>query len=325
MELTCRKNDHIELTKASQKSSHKSNLVYEPLLSSHQFNEDEIDFLGKKLKAPLWISSMTGGGSKGKGLNQVYARACKEHGIGLGLGSLRIAIEDEAYKEDFNVRHLIGQNLPLWGNLGIAQVEKYLEDESWNKVEDLWRELDLDGAFIHINPLQEWVQDEGDRLLKSPMKTLERLKKETKLPIMIKGVGQGIGPKSLKALADLNFLGIEFGAWGGTNFSILEASRKSHSVDLWKDLGRLGQSKDQMMNDIIDLKNLFSEETHLIISGGIRSLLDGVELLKRSPFPSVIGMAWPYLKAAEEGESILKETINEQIKIIQFLENFTEL
>jgi len=325
MELTCRKNDHIELTKASQKSSNKSNLIYEPLLSSHQFKEDKISFLGKKLEAPLWISSMTGGGDKGKNLNQSYARACKKYGIGLGLGSLRIAIEDEKYKEDFNVRHFIGNDLPLWGNLGIAQVEEYLEDQSWDRVESLWSELDLDGAFIHINPLQEWVQDEGDRLKKSPLETLEKLKKKTKLPIMIKGVGQGIGPKSLKALADLDFTGIEFGAWGGTNFSVLEASRKKHSIDLWKDLGRLGQNKDQMMDNIIELKDLFSKETHLIISGGVRSLLDGVELLKRSPFPSVIGMAWPYLKAAEEGQSTLEETISEQIKIIEFLENFTEL
>ena len=127
-----------------------------------------VRILGKQQKVPLWVSSMTGGTKKAGTINRNLARACNEFGMGMGLGSCRIIMDDKAHFEDFNMRDIIGDDLPFWANLGIAQVQELLEK---NKVETairLVKQLRADGLIIHVNPMQEWFQPEGDILSVSP-------------------------------------------------------------------------------------------------------------------------------------------------------------
>ena len=95
-----RKKEHIELTTRSQMSewSNDKQFYYEPLLGHHpNHTEYSIDFLAKKMNFPLWVSSMTGGTAEAKLINEHLASACKEFGLGMGLGSCRILLEDESY------------------------------------------------------------------------------------------------------------------------------------------------------------------------------------------------------------------------------------
>src|SRR5690606_18585640 len=118
---------------------------------------------------------------------------------------------------DFDWRQTIGSELPFYANLGIAQIEVLLEERAIERVHALVERLGADGLIIHVNPLQEWFQPEGDRLRVSPLETIQRFLEIAPYPVIVKEVGQGMGPASLRALLTLPLAAVEFGAFGGTN------------------------------------------------------------------------------------------------------------
>ncbi len=277
-----RKVGHIALAESSQTSTVTKDprFYYEPLL----YHQEKIDLsrtvAGKKVSYPLWISSMTGGTEIAKNINQNLALTAKEFGLGMGLGSLRPLLNSNSRIADFEVRKYLGPDLPLMGNIGIAQIEELMDHSKLHLIDELCKNLELDGLFIHINLLQEWFQPNGDVVLRSPVELLKIALDKIKAPIFIKEVGHGFGPKSLAQLFDLPIRGIEFGAFGGTNFSLIEEKRKSEK-DLTHPLIYVGHSYDEMMDSLInlylnrpDIQNKINEST-LIVSGGIRNFLDG--------------------------------------------------
>ena len=170
-----RKRDHIELAFQSQieegKLDHR--FYYEPLLAAHPEKNSlpDFDFLGKKMRAPIWVSSMTGGTGFAGIINHNLARACKDFGMGMGLGSCRSLLFSDEHLKDFDVRNLIGEDLPFYANLGIAQLEELIDDNKIELVNTLLQKLRADGLIIHVNPLQEWLQPEGDRFRRPPIET----------------------------------------------------------------------------------------------------------------------------------------------------------
>ncbi|MGB1216306.1 MAG: isopentenyl-diphosphate delta-isomerase, partial [Saprospiraceae bacterium] len=171
-----RKKDHINLAFQSQiaQGTLDERFYYEPLLAAHpeRGSLPKIRFLGKDMKAPLWVSSMTGGTLVANTINHNLARACGEFGMGMGLGSCRQLLRSDEYLKDFSVRHLMGDNLPLYANLGIAQLEQLLEKGETFLVDNLLEKLQADGLIVHVNPLQEWLQPEGDRFKYPPIETI---------------------------------------------------------------------------------------------------------------------------------------------------------
>ncbi len=170
-----RKKDHIDLAFKSQTKSNerKYDLNYEPLFSAHPDSDTDIsvEFIGKKLRAPLWVSSMTGGTEHAAKINQNLAKACNEFGFGMGLGSCRPLLNSTNRFSDFNLRDTIGDN-PFYANLGIAQLEELIFRNETSKIDKMIQDLHVDGLIIHVNPLQEWMQPEGDRFRQSPLKTI---------------------------------------------------------------------------------------------------------------------------------------------------------
>jgi len=225
-----RKIEHIQLTKDSQigEASIEERFNYEPIFGVHPTDDDSlnIEFLGKKLNAPLWISSMTGGTDNAEKINKNLALAAKEFGLGMGLGSCRSLLHDDLCIKDFDVRNIIGNDLPFYANLGVFQVEQLVRKKQLFKIHNLIEKLKVDGLIVHINPLQEWFQVEGDRFVRPPIETIAELLELVSFPVIIKEVGQGMGPKSLNALVQMPLAAIEFGAFGGTNFSKLEVLRR---------------------------------------------------------------------------------------------------
>lgn len=275
--------------------------IYEPLLSAHPNKEpDAFPFLGKMMKAPLWVSSMTGGTGIAKNINRNLAKACREFGLGMGLGSCRKILFDKTYWEDFDVRDVIGPDQPFWANLGIAQVEQLLAKSEEQAIVNLVGNLRADGLIVHVNPLQEWFQPEGDLISQPPLETIQQLMSRVKIPMIVKEVGQGMGRESLKVLLQLPLEAIEFAAYGGTNFSKLEMMRQDDSLkQLHQPFAFVGQTADQMLQDV---NSLISEQQvackSLIISGGVKNYLDGYYLVSRSKLPAVFGMASAVLKHA---------------------------
>jgi isopentenyl-diphosphate delta-isomerase len=326
-----RKKDHIDLAFASRLAEKEidGRFNYEPLLSAHP-QEDQvtpIDFLGFTLKSPVWISSMTGGTAHAGKINRNLARACREFGMGMGLGSCRIILEDQSYFEDFNLRPVIGDKLPFYANLGIAQLERIFRDKKEQLIKDLLNRLQADGLIVHINPLQEWMQPEGDLISTPPLETIQRLIDCLDSKIIIKEVGQGMGPKSLKKLMRLPIAAIEFAAAGGTNFSRLELSRAGKaSQDQYDGLAACGHTAEEMVSFVN--KILSDKETlckNFIISGGVRDFLDGYYLISKCNGNSIYGQASAMLLRAKESYDELAAYIDGQIKGYKMAEAFLRI
>lgn len=301
--MESRKKDHIDLALRSQISKDFLNkkFNYEPALHAHPSAElPEHSILNKKLKMPVWVSSMTGGTAHAKHINTNLAKVCREYGMGMGLGSCRPLLENNFRLSDFDMRPIIGDDLPLMANLGIAQIEDLLEKGEEEKLLKMVYALRVDGLFIHINPIQEYLQPEGDSICFSPIETLERLLTKVDFPIMIKEVGQGMGPKSLEALLRLNIAGIEFGAFGGTNFAQMELYRSDElKQELLNPLTTIGHSAEEMVDSINQLPSSLMRNKNIIISGGVSNWLEGYYLMKKINYPSVFGQASAFLKNAQ--------------------------
>lgn len=326
-----RKLEHIKLALDSQTklAEQDRRFNYEPLLSAHPENLDlSIKFLGKTMRTPIWVSSMTGGTGVSRTINGNIARACREFGMGMGLGSCRKILFDKTHWDDFNFRDEIGDEQPFWANLGISQVEELLATKNIQAVVDLVGELRADGLIVHINPLQEWFQPEGNRLKQSPLKTIVQLLDQVKLKIIVKEVGQGFGPESLRQLLKLPLEAIEFGAYGGTNFSKLEMLRgDQQKLESSLPFVFVGQSASQMVDSV---NQLLSKNTHtacrqLIISGGIQNALDGYYLTSKSHLPAVFGIASAILKHASESYESLAGFLENQVQILSLANAYLKI
>jgi len=283
-----RKRDHIELAFKSQieKQSLDRRFYYEPLLSGHpeRGSLKTFSFLGKEMKAPVWVSSMTGGTEMAHIINHNLARACKDFGMGMGLGSCRALLHSNDTLPDFDVRHLIGDNLPLYANLGIAQVEQLLEKKELAVIDNLLDKLKADGLILHVNPMQEWLQPEGDHFTRPPLETIADLLAKADYPIIVKEVGQGMGIESLKALLKMPLAAIDFAANGGTNFAKLEMLRSTpQKAAIYEQLAFVGHSAEDMTMMVNHLLQELGDKalcSQVIISGGISNFLDGYYLIK---------------------------------------------
>lgn len=323
-----RKKDHIDLALDSQtlKNTIDDRFDYEPLLNPHPGGSPEpFDFLGKKLNIPLWVSSMTGGTKMAGTINRNLARACHEFGMGMGLGSCRIIMDDDTCFEDFNVRPIIGDDYPLYANLGIAQIEEFIESNSLDRIRSLLDRLQADGLVVHVNPLQEWCQPEGDHFRSAPIDTIKRLLDQTDFRIIVKEVGQGMGPESLRALLKLPLEAIEFAAFGGTNFALVELDRSAPAMKaFYEPLTSLGHTAEEMVDMV---NHIFDTEPEilcrqLIISGGIKTFLDGFYLVKKSRLPAIYGQASGFLMHARENYESLQEYVAYQVKGWQLAEAY---
>lgn len=317
--ISSRKLDHIELAFASQLTEVDQRFYYEPMLAAHP-DLSVIPTLalgGATMCVPLWISSMTGGAEKAGKINLLLAEACKSYGLGMGLGSCRPVLEDSEYSRDFEVRKYIGEQ-PLFANLGIAQIEELIAQNQLQKLVDMVHRLEANGLIIHVNPLQEWMQPEGDRFALSPLDTVKRVLDFVKFPIIVKEVGQGFGPKSLEALLKLPLEALDYGAFGGTNFSKLENLRRD-SVErtLLEPVQHLGHTAVEMSGWINQLKSTLGSQVaceKIIVSGGITTFLDGYYHLQKLQMPALYAQASPFLKYALEGENALQQFVEAQIK-----------
>jgi isopentenyl-diphosphate Delta-isomerase len=299
-----RKKDHIELALISQTLQNDTRFYYEPFLASHPDHHAVPTSLiaGKSCALPLWVSSMTGGTEKAGIINRNLAKACKEFGMGIGLGSCRIILDNDTYFNDFNIRPIIGNDLPLFANLGIAQIEELLESKQTNKIEELVNKLQADGLIVHVNPLQEWLQPEGDLIKNPPIDTIKRLLDIANYKIMVKEVGQGFGPQSLMELIQLPIEAIEFGAFGGTNFATLELHRQNElTKELLQPITHIGHTATEMVdfaNQAILKLGSNVRCKQLIISGGIKNYLDGYYLMQKSKMKAIYAQASGFLKHA---------------------------
>jgi len=261
---------------------------------------------------------MTGGTEKAGKINRNLARACSEHGLGMGLGSCRALLFADDYFEDFNMRPILGNDTPFYANLGIAQVEKLMKANEINLIDKLIQKLHADGLIIHVNPLQEWLQPEGDRFEQEPIRIISDFLQYASYPVIVKEVGQGFGPESIRQLMQLPLAAIDFAALGGTNFSKLELLRQNDArYEVYSAFARIGHTAEEMVTFVNKVAKELADKVickQFIISGGVGNFLDGYYLTQKCNFKAVYGQASKLLERALESYDSLSEYIAGQIE-----------
>lgn len=327
-----RKKDHIQLAFQSQVENafidHR--FSYEPMLSAHPAEKlPSFHFLGKEWKTPIWVSSMTGGTEKAYFINANLARACRQFGMGMGLGSCRVLLESDERIKDFDFRKIIGDDLPFYANIGIAQLETLVASRQTKKIDVLIDKLQADGIIIHVNPLQEWLQPEGDKIKNAPIYTIRQFLENTNQKVIVKEVGQGFGKESLRALMQMPLAAIEFAAHGGTNFSKIELLRSStEKLNIYNAITQIGHSAEEMVllvNELNEELGSKMECSQFIISGGVKNFLDGHYLMGKLNDFSVYGQASTLLKYAEKSYEELEQYLYYQIEGLKLAKAFFKI
>ncbi len=237
-----------------------------------EINLQDIDirtrFLGKELKVPLLISSMSGGVKESLHLNASLATAAEKVGCALGLGSIRAALDNEMAKDSFLIARAKAPTAALLANLGIAQV---MNLELMESVSSFCDELQADALIIHLNPLQEAFQSGGDTHFKGALHAIEVWTREFTLPILVKEVGQGLSLDVIRQLEDVGVENIDIAGAGGSNWISIERERLSDEQVVLKNAAYEFSNWGEPTAEI--LENL-KTNCFVVASGGLKHPLD---------------------------------------------------
>jgi isopentenyl-diphosphate delta-isomerase len=273
----------------------------------------ETKFLKKPLQAPLLISSMTGGTDDAMRINRNLAKAAQTTGIAMGVGSQRAALETPDLAKTFQIRD-IAPDILLFANLGAIQLNH------GNDVEDCFEAVEMiqaDALILHLNPLQEAVQPEGNTNFAGLLDTIEHVCTAIPVPVIVKEVGWGISGETAKRLVDVGVAVIDVAGAGGTSWSQVEMYR-AETESQAKIAASFIDWGIPTADSILMVKET-TPNTPIIASGGLRS---GVDIAKTIALgASLGGMAGPFIKAANvssEKVSEVIETVNKQLQISMF-------
>lgn len=249
----------------------------------------EGEFAGKKISAPLIISSMTGGvGKEFRDINRNLAQAAEELKIPFGLGSMKVMLNHLEALASYEVRDL-APSVPLIANLGLVSFNYGLNYSDVERVIDLVRP---DVFGFHLNALQEVIQEHGDTNFRGLSKTLETIIEKCPIPVYIKECGGGIAPEIVLRLARMGADYVDVSGNDGTSWSAVEGrlSEDSSMGELFKDFGLPAA----WILQNLDKQQL--EKTMIVASGGMR---DGVQAVKAIALGAdYVSVARPFLAAA---------------------------
>jgi len=253
------------------------------------------NFLGKKLQFPLLISSMSGGTDESCAFNATLAEAAEITGCALGLGSIRAALEEPTAKESFLVAREKAPETVVLANLGISQA---MQEPSLDKVASFCEELKADALIIHLNPLQEAFQPEGDTNFRGALSSIETWVRNFPLPLIVKEVGQGLSADVIHRLEDVGVKIIDIAGAGGSNWVSIERERLPESQSILKETAMEFSNWGEPTAEVLaDLKTSMS----VIASGGLKSPMDLAKALALGA--NLGGVAGAFLKQALSGDS----------------------
>ncbi|MFM7278348.1 MAG: type 2 isopentenyl-diphosphate Delta-isomerase [Microcystis aeruginosa] len=258
-------------------------------------------FLGKSLKAPILISSMTGGTELAHLVNTRLATVAQRYGLGMGVGSQRIALEQPELAPTFAVRSL-APDILLLANLGAVQLNYGCGLEDCLKLVEL---LEADALILHLNPLQEWVQSEGDSNFKGLLAKIEQICAQLPVPVIAKEVGNGISAAMAKQLIEAGVAAIDVAGAGGTSWAKVESQRAKDNRQ--RHLGQVFADWGLPTAECITAIRSLNSTIPLIASGGLKN---GLDLAKSIALGADLGgLARPFLVAAIESEAAVDELV----------------
>lgn len=327
--LISRKNDHLDIVLDPSRATSAASTGFDAFVFEHcaipELHLDDIDLhanmFGRRLQAPLLISSMTGGAARATTINANLAEAAQRLGIAMAVGSQRIALETAGDQGLTGQLRQLAPDILLLANFGAAQlVRGYGLDEARRAVEM----IDADALIVHLNPLQEVVQPGGDRDWRGVLKAIEALAGSLTVPVVIKEVGAGISGRVARQLVDAGVAAIDVAGTGGTSWAAVEAERAAseHEREIARAFANWGIPTAAALRAVRDA----CPTTPLIASGGIR---DGVEVAKAIRLGAdLVGQAAGVLQAALHSSDAVEahfRVLIEQLRIACFCTGSADL
>lgn len=272
---------------------------------------DEVDlsttFLGKRLAAPILVSSMTGGPVEGARINRHLAEAVEALGLGMSVGSQRIALERPEFAPSFEVR-AYAPHAPILANLGAVQLNYGYGRDHAQRAVDMIR---ADGLWLHLNAIQEAVQEGGDTDFRGLEGKIAQLVKTVPFPVLVKECGAGIGARTAERLWAAGVRGLDVSGTGGTSWARVEGLRAT--TPLHHTLGETFRGWGLPTPAAVQAVRRALPAATVIASGGIRSGLDAAKAIALGA--DLVSIAQPVLAAALEStaavEAVLRRFVTE--------------
>ena len=289
MSIIQRKMDHINLALKKDVSFRSISAGFEDVFVFHnslpELNFEEVNagcvFLKKRLSAPILIDAITGGFSGAEKINKKLASAAEKEGIAFAMGSQRAMIQNPDLSYTYKVRD-VAPTVPIIGNVGIANLDRL----TISKLDSAMKEVDADAFAIHLNPLQEAIQKEGDKDFSQKTRLINEVCDSVDIPVIIKEVGHGISPDALKEINKTKAKMINVAGAGGTSWTKIESLRSGSSSSFNED-------GIPTVVSLVNAKRITKKE--LIVSGGVRS---GIDIAKGIVLGAELGgAAVPFLHA----------------------------
>lgn len=328
-ELTQRKNDHLDIVLHPRQAVGTLRPGFEHWRFEHcalpELNLDDIDLgtylFGQPLKAPILISSMTGGANRAKDINRHLAEAAQTLGLAMGVGSQRVAIEGEANWGLTSELRRIAPDIPLLANLGAAQIKGERGLDYARRAVDM---IEANALIIHLNPLQEALQTGGDRDWRGILTAIERTVAALDVPVVVKEVGAGLSVSVGRQLAEAGVAMLDVAGAGGTSWAAVEGERAStpQARAIAMAFADWGIPTSQALHDLRQAL----PGMPLIASGGVASGIDAAKALCLGAH--LVGQAAAVLSSATTSSDAVIEhfqTLIEQLRVACFCTGSADL
>ncbi|MBD1587072.1 type 2 isopentenyl-diphosphate Delta-isomerase [Pseudomonas typographi] len=321
-DLVHRKNDHLDIILNAQRDPVTQANGFDRFRFEHcalpELDLDAIDVstrvLGRTLHAPWLISSMTGGASRARTINLHLAEAAQALGIAMAVGSQRVALEGATdWGLTRQLRH-VAPDILLMANLGAAQLRGAQGIDYARRAVDM---IGADALVVHLNPLQEALQPEGDRDWRGVLAAIEQVARTCEVPLVVKEVGAGLSARVARQLADVGVSMLDVAGTGGTSWAAVEGERARRKAqrEVAMAFAAWGIPTAQALHAV----HRALPQMPLIASGGIRHGIDAAMALRLGA--SLVGQAAAVLAAACDSSDAVIEHFQshiQQLRVVCF-------
>jgi len=320
-----RKTDHIQICLEEDVQARRTTTGFEDVSLVHralpEINRDKINLstsvFNHKFSAPLIVGAMTGGAAKTQEINEAIALAVEELGLGMGVGSQRAAISNPKLEHTFAITREKAPTAFLIANIGAPQLAQEYGVKEARKAVDM---INADALAIHLNPLQEAIQPEGETNYTGVLKKIGEIAKALDVPVIVKETGAGIAAEEAKMLEATGVAGIDVAGVGGTSWAAVEHYRAKKAGNEFHQ--RLGANfwNWGIPTAVSLIETVQTVRLPIIASGGVRSGIDVAKALALGA--DLASIALPVLQPATKSSEEVKRTLRfmiEELRNAMFL------
>jgi isopentenyl-diphosphate delta-isomerase len=264
--------------------------------------DTSVEFLGRRLEAPLLVSCMTGGTELAGQINRNLAAGAERTGVAVGVGSQRKALEDPSKADTFQVREA-APSVPLLANLGAVQFNYGMGVRECRQAVEM---IGADALVLHLNPLQEAIQPEGQCNFSGLLPKIGEVVREVGVPVVVKEIGCGISERTARQLAEQGVRIVDTAGVGGTSWARIEGQRAG-DLELGEVFAGWGIPTPRSIQEIRRVPGMT-----VIGSGGVRNGIDAAKALALGA--DLAGMAYPFLAPAMDSPERVADKVRRTVR-----------